>query len=131
MFRGLFRSKLLIRLAALGCLVAVWCCASSAEATCGDYLSHPGEAAKRVSDEGATPAAPAAPCSGPNCHQAPDRPPLPAPQRVVIVPMRDILGLTTSHNELALDAHWLAVPSDIFCDSLSGLPLLRPPRSAA
>jgi hypothetical protein len=46
----------------------------------------------------------------------------------VIVPTRDILGLTTSFDELALDAHWPALPSDIFCDSFSGLRFFRPPR---
>lgn len=135
MFRGLFCSKLTLRLAAVGCLVAVWCCASSADASCGDYLSH-GQmvnplSADRLHNRGDAPALPAAPCHGPSCRQAPDSPPLPAPQRVVIVPERDILGMTASPHELALDQHWLAVPSDILCDSFSGLRLFRPPRSVA
>src|ERR1044071_9037075 len=126
MFRGLFCSNFLPRFAALSCLVAVWCCASSAAATCGDYLSHAGQVSSPLSDDHQSPATP---CHGPNCRQAPDRPPLPAPQRVVIVPTRDILGLTSSVNELALDAQWLAVPGDIRCDSFSGLRFFRPPRS--
>lgn len=131
MFRGLFCSNLLIRLAALGCLVAIWCCASSADASCGDYLSHGGQVANPISDDGQTPAVPSTPCHGPNCRQAPDHPPLPAPQRVIIVPTRDLLGLTASSNELALDAQWLAAPSDNFCDSFSGLRFFRPPRSVS
>jgi hypothetical protein len=129
MFRGLFCSKLTIRLAALSCLVAVWCCASSAEATCGDYLSHNGQMTSPHNDTHNA-ALPTTPCRGPSCQRAPDRPPLPAPQRVVITPTRDILGLTVCTNELALDCQWLAAPSDIFCDSFCGLRLLRPPRLA-
>jgi hypothetical protein len=72
---------------------------------------------------------PVAPCRGPHCRQSPNRAPLPAPQRVVLLPSRDILGLTACPNELALEAQWLAVPSDIFGDSFSGLRLFRPPRS--
>jgi hypothetical protein len=131
MFRGSFYSKSLGQLAAFGCLLAVWCCASSAHATCGDYLSHAGDMASMHQRDPLAPAVPAAPCHGPNCHQAPDHPPLPAPQRVVIVSTRDILGLTVHPNELVLNAQWLAVPSDILCDSFSGLRLFRPPRSIA
>jgi hypothetical protein len=130
MFRGLFCSKLTLRLAAVGCLVAVWCCASSADASCGDYLSHT-QMLNPLGENDQSPALPAAPCHGPSCRQAPDHPPLPAPQRVVMVPERDILGMTASPHELALDHHWLAVPSDILCDSFSGLRLFRPPRSVA
>jgi hypothetical protein len=128
MIRGLFFGKSLTRLAALGCLVAVWCCASSAQATCGDYLSHTGEMKSPQQDDPLAPSVPTTPCRGPNCQQAPDHPPLPAPQRVVIVPTRDILGLTAASHELALDAQWFAVPSERFCPSFFGLSLFRPPR---
>jgi hypothetical protein len=129
MFSGLFCSKSLTRLAALSCLVALWCCASSAEATCGDYLSHASEMTSPQSGDPLAPAPPATPCRGPTCQRAPDHPPLPAPQRVVIVPTRDILSLIVSSNELALDAQWLALPNDRFCPSCFGLTLFRPPRS--
>jgi hypothetical protein len=129
MLSGLFCSKSLSRLAALGCLLAVWCCASSAKATCGDYLSHASQQTSPQQVDPFAPIAPTTPCHGPNCHQAPDHTPLPAPQRVVVMPTRDILGLIVVSNELALDAQWVAVPSDRFCPSFFGLSLFRPPRS--
>jgi hypothetical protein len=131
MILGLFRSpwRLPRPLAGLLCLVTVWCCASTAEATCGDYLSHTGQASSPLLPNQHDPAAPSTPCHGPNCQQAPDHLPLPAPQRVVILPTRDLLGETVCPNELPLDCQWLAVPSDILRDSLSGLRLFRPPRA--
>src|SRR5687768_7167244 len=129
MFSGLFCSKSFSRLAALVCLLAVWCCDSSAEATCGDYLSHASEMTSPQQGDPLAPASSRTPCRGPNCQQAPDHPPLPAPQRVVIVPTRDILGLTSPGNELAFEAQWFALPSESFCTSYSSLSLFRPPRS--
>lgn len=125
---GLHCSKSFRYFAALGCLLAVWCCDTSAEATCGEYLSH---ASEMASSQPEAPLAPATPCRGPNCRQTPEHPPLPTPQRIGVVPTRDILGLTVFQYELALDAQWLAVPIDLLSNSISGLSLFRPPRVVA
>lgn len=126
--RSFSRSLGIHRLLALVCLVVVCCCASSAQASCGDYLAHP-DGSHEMADE-RDPLAPAAPCRGPSCRQAPQTPPLPAPQRVVVMPTRDALCLSAPHCYCEQNAAWFVVGDEPLHDSFFGYRLFRPPRLA-
>jgi hypothetical protein len=118
-----------VRLAAFGCVVAICCFAQSARASCGDYLAHAGGSNLQGATDPHGPMSPAAPCRGPHCRQAPDRAPLPAPQRFVIVPTRDALGLLNSNCILDQQSTWLVCESEQILPSFCGLDLFRPPRA--
>lgn len=127
------RSSLRLALAILACALLGHCFASVAEASCGDYLANSDLANSDGShQQGAMDPAGPEPhggCRGPNCHQAPDRPPLPIPQRIVLLPTRDALGLPAAILMLDQDSDCLAGEGKQLLPSCCGLRLFRPPRA--
>lgn len=120
------RPKVASACAVLSCVAVIFCFTNSVRASCGDYLQHHGDQLRVPSSLGTTQSP--APCRGPHCRQAPERPPLPTPQRIVIVPTRDALGLLTSTCVMDQHSMWLVSESKQLFPSFCGLPLFRPPR---
>jgi hypothetical protein len=117
-----------LTLVVLTCVLFGNSLATMALASCGDYLANSKQGDLRGAQDHSGPES-IPPCRGPSCRQAPDRPPLPMPQRVVFMPARDALGLQASSFLLHLDSTFLTVATDGKFSSFCGLPLFRPPRA--
>ena len=123
------RPGLALAFALIVCALTLLCSAKPAQASCGDYLAHPHGQLTGKEHDSQAPTAPATPCRGPNCGQAPEKQPLPAPQRVVLMPERDAVCSYPSSGTVAQEVTWVVLSDDPLLASFSGLRLFRPPRS--